>query len=204
MCDIGGGTTDVAIYIGGEVCHTAVIPLGGWHLTNDLAYVLHLPPERAEELKLRHGHALVREVPPEEFVTIQPFGETRGVQVLRREVVEILEARVREMMGFVQHEIQRSGYGGLLPAGVVLTGGCSELPGLVDVAREVLGMPVRVARPERVAGLADRIRRPAFATSVGLLYWGRLLSQADWQPADGVAPLSWRDWLREFLRRLFP
>ncbi len=202
VVDIGGGTTDLAIYIGGDVWHTAVIPLGGNHITNDLVYVLHLPPHEAEVLKVRHGHALPQEVPPEEFVTVHPYGESQGVQMPRWEVAQIIEARVREIFQFVRQEIHRSGYEGLLPAGVVLTGGVSELAGVREIAREVLGLPVRVARPERLAGMTDRIRKPAFATSVGLIHWPRLTGGEALDPRAEESPSDHP--LLEWLRRLLP
>ena len=203
VVDIGGGTTDLAVYIGGDVWHTAVIPLGGNHITNDLVYVLHLPPQEAEEVKIKHGHAIPQQVPPEEFVTIHPYGEAQGVEMPRWEMAQIIEARVQEIFQFVRQEILRSGYEGLLPAGVVLTGGVSDLPGVREVAREVLGLPVRVARPQRVTGMVDRIRKPAFATSVGLLYWPRLTGgEALAARPDQGPERTGRLW--EWLRRLLP
>lgn len=203
VVDIGGGTTDLAVYIDGDVWHTAVIPLGGNHITNDLVYVLHLPPQEAEQVKVAHGHAVPQEVPPEEFVTVHPYGEAQGVQLPRWEMAQIIEARVREIFQFVKQEIHRSGYEGLLPAGVVLTGGVSDLPGVKEVAREVLGLPVRIAKPERVTGMTDRIRKPAFATSVGLLYWPHLTARAAQASLRAEKDSRSKPWL-EWLRRLLP
>ncbi len=202
VVDIGGGTTDLAIYIGGDVWHTAVIPVGGNHITNDLVYVLHLPPQEAEQIKIRFGHALPQEVPPEEFVTIHPYGEAQGVKMPRWQMAQIIEARVQEIFQFVRQEIHRSGYEGLLPAGVVLTGGVSDLPGVREMAREVLALPVRVARPQRISGMIDRIRKPAFATSVGLLHWPRLTGAEALEPRTEQQPSAHP--LLEWLRRLLP
>ncbi|HFC10373.1 MAG TPA: cell division protein FtsA [Chloroflexi bacterium] len=206
VCDIGGGTTDLAVYIGGDVWHTAVLPVGGNHVTRDLGYLFHLPLERAEEIKVRHGHSDPQAVSAEEVITVRSFADHEAVQVNRREMAEVIEARVREMLEMVRHELHRSGYDGLLPAGVVFTGGSTLLKGFEAVAREELGLPVRVAKAEKVFGMVDRIRSPAFATSVGLLYWAQLLQTAAFVPEaprrrDGVD--SWEK-VKAFLRSLLP
>ncbi len=130
VCDIGGGTTDMAIYIGGDVWHTNVLAVGGDHITSDIAHGLRLPVSQAEEIKMqaRSRHAS-SDVSPDEYFTIKPFGEEQPVQINRQELAYIIEARVEEIFGLVLQEIKRSGYDGLLPAGLVLTGGCSALPG---------------------------------------------------------------------------
>jgi len=203
VCDIGGGTTDIAVYIGGDVWHTAVIPVGGNHVTRDLGYVLHLPLERAEELKLRYGHTLPDVVPEDEKVTVKTFGEGETVQVSRYEMAQIIEARVRELLQMIRHELRRSGYEGLLPAGVVFTGGSSLLAGFRDVAAEELEMPVRIAKPRKVTGMVDRLRTPAFATSVGLLHWARLLQTSAVEEPQKLRP-DFGEQLKRFLRSLLP
>ena len=177
VVDIGGGTTDMAIYIDGDVWYTAVLAVGGNHITSDIAHGLRLPMSQAEEVKIQHGHAVQSEVGVQESFNIRPFGEQEVVQVNRQELAEIIEARVEEILGLVLQEIKRSGYDGLLPAGVVLTGGSSALLGIRTLANRVLGVPVRIAQPENLVGMVDRLNSPAFATSVGLLRWAFLMSE---------------------------
>jgi cell division protein FtsA len=181
VCDIGGGTTDLALYVEGDVWHTMVLAVGGNHITQDIAHGLRLPIAQAEEIKKQHGHALRSEIGPEEYFSIHPFGEEKPVQINRQDLTHIIEARVEEIFSLVMQEIKRSGYDGLLPAGMVLTGGSSSLPGMRRLASRVLGMPVRKAGPEKLLGLADRLTSPAYSTSVGLLRWA--LSMQD-QPID--------------------
>jgi len=136
-----------------------------------------LPFTQAEDVKIQQGHAVRAEVGAEEYFSIRPFGEDRPVQINRKELAHIIEARVEEIFSLTLQEIKRSGYDGLLPAGLVLTGGASALPGMKRIASEVLNMPVRVAQPENLTGLVDRLSSPAYSTSVGLLRW--ILSMHD-------------------------
>ncbi len=208
VCDIGGGTTDLAVYINGDVWHTAVIPVGGNHVTRDLGYLFHLPLERAEEIKVRHGHTDPAAISPEELITVRSFGDHEAVQVNRQEMAEVIEARVREMLEMIRHELHRSGYDGLLPAGVVFTGGSTLLKGFRGLAAEELGVPVRIARPERIMGMVDRLQSPAFATSVGLLYWAQLLQTSalvlEDRPSRRRETSDWWERLKAFGRSLLP
>lgn len=171
ICDIGAGTTDLAIYIEGSVWHTAVIPVGGDHITNDVAQGLHLPIETSEEIKKSHGHAVKASVDANKMMTVRPFGSDRPVQIRRTELASIIEARIEELFGLVKQEVKRSGYDGLLPAGLVLTGGSMQLPGIREVAGNVLQLPVRLAQPDNLLGLVDNLKEPGFSTSLGLLSW---------------------------------
>jgi len=171
VCDIGGGTTDLAIYVDGDVWHTMVLAVGGNHVTQDIAHGLRLSLTQAEEVKKQQGHAVKSEVGLEEFFLIRPFGEEHDVRIGRKDLAHIIEARIEETFGLILQEIKRSGYDGLLPAGVVLTGGTSALPGIQKIASGVLGMPVRVAQPQDLKGLVDRLYSPAYSTSIGLLSW---------------------------------
>lgn len=209
VCDMGGGTTDIAICIDGDVWHTAVLAVGGNHITSDIAHGLRLPVSQAEEIKLKHGHSAQTEVGADEYFNIKPFGEEQVLQISRQELTHIIEARVEEICGLVLQEIKRSGYDGLLPAGMVLTGGASSLPGIRTVASRVLGLPVRLAQPENLIGMVDRLNSPAFSTGVGLIRWALLMNEV-------ISPLSGRrrvsqngggmDWekVKVFLRRLLP
>ena len=173
LADIGGGTTDVAIFIEGSVWHTTVLPVGGTHITNDVAVGLRVPAEAAEQLKIEHGHARFETVDPTEVVQVKAFGDGGITRVQRRDLCEIIEARAEEIYQLILQEIKRSGYDGLLPAGVVITGGSAQLRGMRELGRQVLGLPVRMGKPENLSGLVDAIDSPAFSTGVGLLLWGR-------------------------------
>jgi cell division protein FtsA len=206
VCDIGGGTTDLAIYINGDVWHTMVLSIGGSLITSDIAHGLRLPLNQAEEVKKKYGHALKSEVTEEDLFSIRAFGQDNPIQMNRRDLAYIIEARVEEIFRFVLQEIKRSGYDGLLPAGVVLTGGSSQLPGIRKLGAEVLGLPVRVAQPENLVGLVDQLYSPAFSTSVGLLNWALLMDDAI-QPGKAKAPPVPEDiWekIKDFARRLLP
>jgi len=171
VCDIGGGTTDLAIYVDGNIWHTMVLAVGGNHITADIAHGLRLPITQAEEIKKKYGYALKSGVGSEEHFTIRPFGEEQPAQINRQELAHIIEARVEEIFLLALQEIKRSGYDGLLPAGMVLTGGSSSLPGIRQLASQVLGLPARTAKPENLVGLVDKLSSPAYSTSVGLLQW---------------------------------
>jgi len=203
VCDIGGGTTDLAIFIEGAVWHTAVIPVGGEHLTNDIAQVLHLPQETAESVKRRHGHAQPSAIETNDAFAVRPFGEDRSVQIRRQDLAEILEPRVEELFTLVRQEVKRSGYDGLLPAGIVLTGGTSLLPGIREVAADVMRLPVRFAQPEDIRGLVDRLRSPVFSTSIGLLRWAQMQSGEEEYIRSGWPKLSFGA-AADFIRRLLP
>jgi cell division protein FtsA len=174
VCDIGAGTTDLAIYIEGSIWHTAVIPVGGDHITNDISQGLHLPQETSEIIKQKYGNALKSMVDPKQSFNVRPFGSEQPVQISRSALAMIIEARTEEIFSLVRQEIKRSGYDSLLPAGIVLTGGTRLLPGIRELASKVLGLPVRLAQPDNVTGLADELRSPAFSTSLGLLAWAKM------------------------------
>lgn len=208
VCDIGGGTCDLAIYIEGSVWHTAVIPVGGDHLTNDIAQGLHLPAETAESVKRRHGLAAKAMAEGDQAFAVRPFGQGQAVQIRQDDLATILEPRVEELFGLVRQEIKRSGYDGLLPAGVVLTGGTSQLPGIRQVASDVLRLPVRQSGPDDLRGLVDQLHSPAFSASLGLLHWAKLQQEQFMLDGRGYSPLSLAKWdlarAADFLKRLLP
>jgi cell division protein FtsA len=172
LVDIGSGTTDVAIFIDGAVWHAGVLEVGGSLFTSDLALCLRLPLETAEQIKLSHGHASTGEMPMDQPFVVTGFGDEQRVSIQRRDIAEILQARAEELFGLIMQEVKRSGYDGLLPAGLVVTGGGSLLPGLREVARDVTGLPVRMAQPRDLQGLVDTLHSPAYSTAIGLLRWG--------------------------------
>ncbi|NLB70940.1 MAG: cell division protein FtsA [Chloroflexi bacterium] len=210
VVDLGAGTTGVAIYIKGDVFHANVLSVGGNYITSDIAQGLRLPLDIAEEVKLHHGYALLDDIAEDDYFNIVAFGSEQSTKVARTELVNIIEARAEEIMMMVQKEIKRSGYDSMLPAGVVLTGGGAQLPGMRDLATKILNLPVRVAKPEKMVGLTDQISSPAYATSVGLLNWGILFSEtnqiAPERPGKSrqSSSRSKADGLREWLNRLLP
>jgi cell division protein FtsA len=206
VVDIGGGTTDMAIYIDGDVWHTMVLAVGGNHVTSDIAHGLRLPIQQAEEIKLKFGHAVQSEVNPEEQFSVRSFGSDAPLRIRRQDLANIIEARVEEIFYLVLQEVRRSGYDGLLPAGVVLTGGSSQIPGARQLASRVMGLPARIAKPQHLMGLTDQLDSPSFSTSVGLLEWALLMSESD-QYTEHHGPKQGKNWvkqLQDLLRRLLP
>jgi cell division protein FtsA len=213
VCDIGGGTTNLGIYVNGDVWHTMVLPVGGNHITQDIAIGLRINPDQAEQVKKQYGYSIMSEVSEEDFFTLRAFGEDSPVQVSRRELAHIIEARITEIFELVLQEIHRSGLNSLLPAGMVLTGGTSLLAGIRPLATRVLGMPVRVAKPEDLLGLVDQLQSPAFSTSVGLLKWAELVNATTattsraHSPFPSVHTPKWEDvkkFLKDFGKRMLP
>lgn len=174
LVDIGGGTTDIAIFMQGGIWHTCVIPVGGNHFTNDIVYVMHVPYHSAEYLKLKYGSAIANPESGEQDEMIEAESLTLGEKqsISRHTLNEIIQARAEQVVELIYNEIQRSGYSGMLQAGIVLTGGSAQLPRLDELTRDMLGMPVRVGIPKGLVGLADAIDAPPYATSIGLLRWG--------------------------------
>ena len=171
VIDIGGGTTDLAIFIDGTVWHTAIIPVGGNHVTQDITYWMRVPFGLAEQVKIQRGHADMNAVSESEVFPVEPFGG-EILPVSRRDLAMVIEARFEEIFELVEKEIKRSGYAGLLRAGAVITGGSSQLPGYRDLASRILNVPVRLAHPEKITGIADTLKNPSYSTSVGLLRLG--------------------------------
>ncbi|MCS6772824.1 MAG: cell division protein FtsA [Thermoflexales bacterium] len=201
LVDIGGGVTSMTIFTEGAAWYTKAIEVGGAHFTNDLAQVLRLPFEAAEQFKLDYGHANPADVSQDQICEIAGFGDEPRVRLLRREAAEILQARAEELFDLVEQEIRRSDHPGLLTAGLVLTGGGALLSGLRECARRVTGRPVRTARPKRLFGMADGLLSPSASTAVGLLHWSLQGSTA--RPAQRRRLLSRFD-LSRWLRGLLP
>jgi cell division protein FtsA len=208
VIDIGGGTSDIAIYVEGTVWHTAVIPLGGDHITNDITYLLSAPFELAEDVKIKHGHARQKGVNALDTFLVEPFGEGVPQEISRRELAMVIEARVEEMFELVHKEIKRSGYDGLLRAGAVITGGSSQLEGMKEIASEGLKCPVRMAKPEKITGMADVLKNPSYSTSVGLLRMGLEFDggffEDEGTSSSGTSGAGFGRLLSDFLRRLLP
>lgn len=203
MIDIGGGTTDLVVFQGGAVQHTAVLPLGGNHITNDIAAGLQTPAAEAEKLKIRFGSAISSRVRSDERIEVPSVGG-RGPRVLSRQILaEIIEPRVDEMLGLVAEEISRAGVDSMLTAGLVLTGGTANLDGLTGLAEKVFNVPIRVGSATYSGGLGDIVSGPAYATGMGLLQLaGKASADSVVTPASAgvLSKVKNRmgDWFREF------
>ncbi|HYO42054.1 MAG TPA: cell division protein FtsA [Candidatus Limnocylindrales bacterium] len=170
VADIGAGTIDLTLFADGSPFHTAVLPVGGNNVTNDVAIGVKTTLQVAEELKVRHGTCDLRNLSDEE-ISVSVLGEEAGRTVSREELCQIIEARMRETFELLKAEMARSGHG-MLPAGIILTGGAAQLAGTAELGRDVLQMPVRVTGPSGISGLIDTIGDPSYSTAVGLLRWG--------------------------------
>ncbi len=188
LVDIGGGTTDIAIFTEGSVAHTSVIPLGGHQLTSDVAFGLRTPPHEAEKIKHRWGCALASMVTQNETIEVASVGG-RAPRVLSRQMLcrDIVQPRIEEIFSFVKAEIARLGCEDLLASGAVITGGATQLPGMAELAEEVLGIPVRLGMPKGVGGLADVVKSPAFSTGVGLVQYGAAQMLGAGRPTEKAA-----------------
>ncbi|MAT84929.1 MAG: cell division protein FtsA [Gammaproteobacteria bacterium] len=173
LVDIGGGTTDIAIFTHGAIRHSAVIPIAGDQVTNDIAMALRTPTQNAEEIKIRYACALTQLAGPEETIQVPGVGDKPSRELSRQALAEVVEPRYDELFTLVQAELRRSGYEDLVAAGIVLTGGASKIEGVIELAEEIFHMPVSQGAPRNVVGLKDIIRNPVYATGVGLLMYGR-------------------------------
>ncbi|MFO8156439.1 MAG: cell division protein FtsA [Pseudomonadota bacterium] len=172
LVDIGGGTTDMAIFTEGSIRHTAVIPIAGDQVTNDIAVALRTPTQHAEEIKVKYACALQQLATSDETIEVPSVGDRPPRRLARQTLAEVVEPRYEELFNLVQAELRRSGFEDLCAAGVVITGGSSKMEGAVDLAEEVFHMPVRLGLPKGVSGLVDVVRNPIHATGVGLLLFG--------------------------------
>ena len=211
VVDMGGGTTDIAVFADNGLCHTEVLDLGGNHLTNDVAVGLHAPFKTAEELKLRYGNVIPEKVAEDEKVWATVFGEKAERSFSRRFICQVLEARATEMLELIQEQLRKSGYLEQLPAGVVLTGGASQLPGFTELGRRVFNMPVRVGAPRPdlpISGLSRAFQSPGYATTVGLLLWGlhedARAVQRSFDAEGGDGESAWLNQAVGWLRNLLP
>ena len=172
LVDIGGGTMDIAVFTDGAIRHTAVIPIAGDQVTNDIAVALRTPTQHAEEIKVRYACALSQLASSEETIEVPSVGDRPPRRLARQTLAEVVEPRYEELMSLVQAELRRSGFEDLIAAGVVLTGGSSKMEGAVELAEEVFHAPVRLGLPQHMTGLTDVVRNPIYATGVGLLHCG--------------------------------
>ncbi len=184
LIDTGGGTTDIAVFRGGAIQHTAVIPIAGDQVTNDIAVSLRTPTQYAEEIKIKYACALSQLANSDETIEVPSVGDRPPRRLARQTLAEVVEARYDELFSLVRDELRRSGFEELIAAGIVLTGGSSKMEGAVELAEEIFHVPVRLGVPQYVEGLADIVRNPIHATAVGLLLYGKEVAQVQ---ADAAA-----------------
>lgn len=177
MIDIGGGTTDIAVFTDGAIHHTAVIPIAGDQVTNDIAVALRTPTQHAEDIKVQYACALTQLANNDESIEVPSVGDRPSRRLARQTLAEVVQPRYEELFTLVQAELRRSGYEGLIAAGIVLTGGSSKMEGVIELAEEIFHMPVRIGIPQYVSGLSDVVKSPIYATGVGLLIFGKRQSQ---------------------------
>jgi cell division protein FtsA len=173
LVDIGGGTTDIAVFTEGSIHHTSVIPIAGDQVTNDIAVALRTPTQHAEDIKVRFACALTQLANPDETIEVPSVGDRPARTLARQTLAEVVEPRYEELFTLVRSELQRSGFEDLIAAGMVLTGGSSKMEGVIELAEEIFHMPVRVGVPQYVTGLSDVVKNPIYSTGVGLLLFGQ-------------------------------
>ena len=172
LVDIGGGTTDIAVFRDGAIQHTSVIPIAGDQVTNDIAVALRTPTQHAEDIKVQYACALTQLANPEETIEVPSVGDRATRRLARQTLAEVVEPRYEELFTLIQSELRRSGFEDMVAAGVVLTGGSSKMEGVVELAEEIFHMPVRIGIPQYVTGLSDVVKNPIYASGVGLLLFG--------------------------------
>jgi len=173
LVDIGGGTSDIAVFKNGSIRHTAVIPIAGNQVTNDIAVAFRTPPQNAEEIKVRHGCAMPALVKHNDEIEVPSVGDRPPRKLSRLTLAEVIKARYLELFQFIRKELHRSDFYDAIAGGIVLTGGSSKVEGVIELAEEVFDLPVRLGLPQNIAGLTDVARNPVYSTAVGLLLYGR-------------------------------
>ena len=199
LIDMGGGTTDLAVFLDGSIKHSAVLSLGGYHLTNDAAVGLRTPFEQAERIKRRYGCAAARFLAQDELLTVPSVGGRAPREVSRKMLADYLEPRAEEILMLVRDDLARAGYLDRIPSGIVVTGGSSALEMLPDLAEEVFELPVRRGVPRGIGGLVDRVQGPEYATGVGLaIYGSKSRTKPRFRIYDGSAFRKVRARMREW------
>ncbi len=173
IVDIGGGTTDIAVFSNGAIRHTAVIPIAGDQVTNDIAVSMRTPTQYAEDIKIRYACALSQLANPDESIEVPSVGDRPARRLARQTLAEIVEPRYEELFGLIREELRRSGFEEVIAAGIVLTGGSAKMEGAIELAEEIFHVPVRLGMPTGVKGLSDVITNPIYSTGVGLLLYAR-------------------------------
>jgi len=203
IIDIGGGTTDLVIFLNGSIKHTAVFSMAGNHITNDISVGLRTPVEEAEKIKIRYGCALTSLVRKDETIEVPSVGGRKPRVLSRQTLAEIIEPRVEEILTLVRDELMKMNYGNLLASGVILTGGSAILEGIPELAEQIFNLPVRKGTPVGIGGLVDLVNSPIYATGVGLvLYGSRNMAQSRFKVGEGnifsKVTRRMKEWIRDF------
>jgi len=203
MVDLGGGTSDIAIFTDGAIRHTAVIPIAGDQVTNDIAMALRTPTQHAEDIKIKYACALTQLAGPEETIKVPSVGERAARDLSRQSLAEVVEPRYEELFTLVQAELRRSGFEDLIAAGIVLTGGTAKMEGVIELAEEIFHVPVRLGYPNNITGLSDIVENPIYSTGIGLLKYGQkqMYEQALHPKEAGVSSLfdNFIKWFKDHL-----
>ena len=173
LVDVGGGTTDIAVFGGGAIRHTAVIPIAGDQVTNDIAVSMRTPTQYAEDIKIRYACALSQLANPDESIEVPSVGDRPARRLARQTLAEVVEPRYEELFNLIREELRRSGFEETIAAGIVLTGGSARMEGAIELAEEIFHVPVRLGLPGQVKGLSNVVRNPIYSTGVGLLLYAR-------------------------------
>lgn len=200
VIDVGGGTTDIAVFTEGAIRHTGVIPIAGDQVTNDIAMALRTPTPHAEEIKIKYACALAKLAGADETIKVPSVGDRPPRDLSRQALAEVVEPRYDELFTLVQSELRRSGFEDLLAAGIVLTGGSAKMEGVVELAEEIFHMPVRIGTPNNVRGLKDIVNNPIYSTGVGLLMYGMQQQRRGDRSGKAAGPSFWgriRNWYKE-------
>ena len=202
VVDIGGGTTDIAIFTEGAIRHTANIPIAGDQVTNDIAMALRTPKQHADEIKIKYACALTQLAGADETIKVPSVGDRPPRTLSRQNLAEVVEPRYHAMLTLLQAEIRRSGFEDMIPGGIVLTGGSSKIEGAAELAEEIFHMPVRLGTPQGVAGLTDVVRNPIYSTSVGLLLYGQRMEKEGRSPRAqaGGGEVNWMERFKKWFQ----
>ena len=205
IVDIGGGTTDIAIFTEGAIRHTANIPIAGDQVTNDIAMALRTPKQHADEIKIKYACALTQLAGADETIKVPSVGDRPPRTLSRQNLAEVVEPRYDELFTLVQAEIRRSGFEDLIPGGIVLTGGSSKIEGAVDLAEEIFHMPVRLGSPQGISGLIDVVKNPIYSTAVGLLLYGQRMEKEGGSPRaqSGGGQVDWLERFKSWFKGNF-
>lgn len=174
LVDIGGGTTDIAVYSEGAVRHTAVIPVAGDQITNDIAIAVRTPMQSAEDIKKRYACALRQLAPADESIEVQSVGDRPTRKLSKQSLADVVEPRVEELFELIRTDLRRNGYEHLIRSGIVLTGGSSKMDGMIELAEEIFHVPVRLGMPKYLGGLSEVVKNPIYSTGVGLVQFGHV------------------------------
>jgi len=210
LIDMGGGTTNFVVYEEGELVQVGVVPIGGGHITNDVAIGLRTSIDVAEKVKINYGSALPDDINKKDHINLAEIDQNEEGEISRHHVAEIIEARLEEIFTMIDKELRKTGRSGMLPAGALIVGGGAKLPGVVDLAKKVLRLPAQTGFPLELGGIVDKVDEPGFVTAVGLALWGmeemaagsgkgRISAGIDSLPKMGQTVDKMKGWLRKFL-----